>query len=91
MSNIINTGDTLDEGRQKINNIYNNLLLWTAGTGSYSIIPNNSANNDSLGNYSVVGGNNSLSNGDASFIYGQNITGNSFSFLTGKNIESTQN
>lgn len=89
MSNIINTGDTLDEGRQKINNIYNNLSLWTAGTGSYSIIPNNSANNDSLGDYSVVGGNNSLSNGDYSFIYGQNLTGNTNNVLFGKNNKST--
>ena len=89
MSNIINTGDTLEEGRQKINNIYNNLLLWTAGTGSYSVVANNSTNNDSLGNYSVVGGNNSLSNGNYSFIYGQNLTGNGLScFLTGKNILS---
>ena len=64
MSNIINTGDTLEEGRQKINNIYNNLSLWTAGTGSYSIVANNSTNNESLGEYSVVGGENSLSNGD---------------------------
>jgi len=90
MSNIINTGDTLEEGRQKINNIYNNLSLWTAGTGSYSIVANNSTNNESLGEYSVVGGENSLSNGDYSFIYGQNLTGNNSSFLIGKNNNSVK-
>jgi hypothetical protein len=89
MSNIINTGDTLDEGRQKINNIYNNLSLWTAGTGSYSIVPNNGTNNESIGDYSVVGGESSLSNGHYSFIYGQNLTGNVGSFLFGKNNESS--
>ena len=89
MSNIINTGDTLEEGRQKINNIYNNLSLWTAGTGSYSIVPNNGTNNESIGDYSVVGGESSLSNGDYSFIYGQNLTGNVGSFLFGKNNESS--
>lgn len=91
MSNIINTGDTLDEGRQKINNIYNNLSLWTAGTGSYSIIANNSGNNISIGSYSIVGGKNSKSNGSNSFIYGENLTGNTgnnSSFLIGKNNNS---
>jgi hypothetical protein len=88
MSNIINTGDTLEEGRQKINNIYNNLSLWTAGTGSYSVVANNSGNNVSIGSYSVVGGKNSKSNGSNSFIYGENLTGNNSSFLIGKNNNS---
>lgn len=91
MSIIINTGDTLEEGRQKINAIYDNLSLWSASTGSYSIIANNSGNNISIGSYSVVGGKNSKSNGSNSFIYGENLTGNNSSFLIGKNNNSVIN
>jgi hypothetical protein len=77
MSNIINTGDTLEQGRQKINALYSTFSLWMSGA-SNSIIANNNTSSGPGGDYSIVGGNNVYLDSQTSFYYGQNSNITSF-------------
>jgi hypothetical protein len=63
MSELIFTGDTLNQGRIKINGIASGttLNLWSASTGSNSIIRNNSAGNLASSTWSSVLGGTSCS------------------------------
>ena len=65
MSELILSSDTINEGRIKINNAYSAVTnLWSASTGSFSIIADNSTGNLVESQYSsILGGTNNLISG----------------------------
>lgn len=65
MSELILSSDTINEGRIKINNAYSATTnLWSASTGSFSIIADNSTGNLVESQYSsILGGTNNLISG----------------------------
>lgn len=82
--NLILSGDNINEGRLKINNLSGFSLLWSASTGNYSIIADNPTGNLASGNYSFAAGNDNFSSGDTSFSFGKsNIAGGDYSFSVG--------
>tara|TARA_Y100000389_G_C17402288_1_gene486017 strand:- start:229 stop:1401 length:1173 start_codon:yes stop_codon:yes gene_type:complete len=89
---IILSGDNINEGRIKINNLSGLSSLWSAGTGNYSIVGNDLLNNVASNQYSFAGGSNSISSGDTSFSFGNNvIAGGDYSFVFGENNKSINN
>ena len=69
MSELILSSDTINEGRIKINNAYSATTnLWSASTGSFSIIADNSTGNLVESQYSsILGGTNNLISGGTEY------------------------
>jgi hypothetical protein len=94
MAEQILTGDTINEGRIKINHAFSAQTdLWTGGTGSDSIIANNATGNEATGVYSVALGDNSKVFSSRSIICGgeNNVCSGNTSFIGGGSSNFVQN
>jgi len=81
---LILSGDNINEGRIKINSLSGLTSLWSASTGNYSIIADNSTGNLASANYSFAAGNDNFSSGNTSFSNGyKNVAGGDYSFASG--------
>lgn len=73
---LILTGDTLNQGRIKINDIFSGQgqsNIWSSSTGSYSIIANNYSGNLASGSLSLAGGKNNVASKNYSIaLWGSN-------------------
>ena len=72
MAELILSGDTLDQGRIKINNFFTTatteINIWSSSTGSTSVIVNNGTGNLASGDYSFVGGKTNTASGTYSSV-----------------------
>lgn len=71
MAELIFSSDTLNHGRIKINQSYSGQTnIWSASTGTGSIIANNGTGNLASGQFSFAGGQSNLSSNYSSFVGG---------------------